>query len=76
MDYGVAMSSLKKKQLMRIQMIAEEKEFCEEDVGIENNGEELDILKVMLKYVETNAGSLDKNKMGEIINELWAEIRE
>lgn len=75
-DYGVAMSSLKKKQLMRIQMIAEEKEFCEEDVGIENNGEELDILKVMLKYVETNAGSLDKNKMGEIINELWAEIRE
>ena len=74
LDYEVAMNALKKKQLMRIQMIAETEEV--EEVEIESDGGDLDIFNVILKYAEANSGNLDGIKMRSTIEDLWAEIRE
>ena len=75
LDYEIAMSALKKVQVMRVQMLQEEKED-EDSEAIEMIGEGMDILDVLLKYAENNAGDFDKDKMRTIIENLWEEVQE
>lgn len=75
LDYEIAMSALKKKELMKVQMIAEEKENEDEAGGIEIN-EQMDVLEVLLKFAEANAGNLDVAKMQHVIRGIWEEIHE
>lgn len=75
LEYEIALSALKKKELMKIQMLTEDKE--DEDV-VDNVeiGEELDVLSVLLKYADANKGVLDGKKMQNVIRGIWDEIHE
>lgn len=73
-EYELAMVDLKKKEIMKVQTIAEQKE--EEQVEIKADGDELDVLQMVLKYAENNKGGLDGDKMNAIIRGLWEGLHE
>ena len=75
LDYEIAMSALKKKEVMKIQMLTEDKED-EDNAGNIEIGEEMDVLDVLLKFADANKGTLDGDKMKNVIKGIWDEIHE
>ena len=76
LDYEIAMSALKKKEIMKVQMLTEDKEEEENAADELNISGELDVLDLLLKYAETNKGELDIEKMRHVIKGVWDEIHE
>lgn len=72
LDYEVAISALKKVQVMRVQMLEEEGD--DEIAEVEAAEGELDILNVLLKYAENNVGDLDVVRMRKVVEGLWEEV--
>lgn len=74
LEYEIAMTALKKVQVMRVQML-EESGVEEVTEGIEIVEGELDILNVLLKYAENNVGDLNMKRMKGIVEGLWEEVK-
>lgn len=72
-DYEVATTALKKMQMMRVQMVQEEKEDDKEEEAIIDTKDN-DVLKVLLKYADNNMGNFNPQKMHNIIHTIWNEV--
>ena len=74
-DYEIATQALKSKNVMKVQMIAEETKEDDTEKDELEIGQELDILQVVLKYADANKGTLDGERLNTIIKGLWEDLK-